>query len=327
MKNKLFNFTRLFSTLFSSITLFAICFLLFTDVYAAKPKSKTENKESNKEASKASNPIFWEIKNDKTTIYLLGSVHLGRSDMYPLPKHIEKAFEKSDYLGLEINVENVNPFEIMNLLTYKGDTVLADMISKENYDQLVAIFKQAGLPEIGFSKLKPFAAAMTAEQMQYKSIGMGQESGIDFYFLNKAKKAKKEIIELESIAFQMSVFSEFDKISDPYIKYTLSKSPENDADHDIVELIEAWKSGDEDKIVKIINKTPDDFPQLKTLMEKLLDDRNITMSAKIQEYLQKGGTYFVVVGAAHIVGEKGIVDILKKDNKLKIQRISSTETK
>jgi uncharacterized protein YbaP (TraB family) len=192
---------------------------------------------------------------------------------------------------------------------------------------LVEIFKKAGLPEIAFSKLKPWAASMTAEQMQYKSIGMGQESGIDFYFLNKAKKAKKEIIELESIAFQMSVFSEFDKISDPYIKYTLSKSPENDADHDILELIEAWKSGDEDKIVKIINKTPDDFPQLKTLMEKLLDDRNVTMSAKIQEYLQKGGTYFIVVGAAHIVGEKGIVDILKKDNKLKIQRISSTETK
>jgi uncharacterized protein YbaP (TraB family) len=124
MKNKLFNFTRLFSTSIRLISLFAICFLLFTDVYAAKPKSKTENKESNK----ASNPIFWEIKNDKTTIYLLGSVHLGRSDMYPLPKHIEKAFDKSDYLGLEINAENVNPFEVMNLMTYKGDTVLSDMI-------------------------------------------------------------------------------------------------------------------------------------------------------------------------------------------------------
>jgi len=46
--------------------------------------------------------------------------------------------------------------------------------------------------------------------------------------------------------------------------------------------------------------------------EKLLYERNNTMATRIEGFLKAGGRYFVVVGAGHLVGKKGIIELLKK---------------
>ena len=62
---------------------------------------------------------------------------------------------------------------------------------------------------------------------------------------------------------------------------------------------------------ELITSSIRDYPQLKPLMTKLLDDRNTAMTAKIERFLQTPKTYFVAVGAGHLVGEQGILSQLR----------------
>jgi hypothetical protein len=77
-------------------------------------------------------------------------------------------------------------------------------------------------------------------------------------------------------------------------------------------LIRAWKSGDPKGMEPIITKSVKEDPRLSPVYEKLIYERNRKMLSKIEEYLKGSGTYFVVVGAGHLIGEKGMIETLRR---------------
>ena len=84
---------------------------------------------------------------------------------------------------------------------------------------------------------------------------------------------------------------------------------------DVVDLLtRAWQSGDTAAMQQVITRNVHDYPQLKPLMTKLFDDRNTAMTAKIERFLQTPKSYFVAVGAGHLVGDKGILSQLRRKN-------------
>jgi hypothetical protein len=70
----------------------------------------------------------------------------------------------------------------------------------------------------------------------------------------------------------------------------------------------------------VIHRSRDDYPKLLPVYEILVSRRNRTMAAKIEEFLNKGETYFIVVGAAHLVGKDGILERLKEKGYSVVQR-------
>ena len=99
--------------------------------------------------------------------------------------------------------------------------------------------------------------------------------------------------------------------ADLYLKYTImdnSKTTEQ-----IEGIMEAWKAGDADKMnALVIEGTLQEYPDLSALMDEILFKRNSKMVTKIREYLSNDKTYFVVVGAAHLIGDQGIVKLIEK---------------
>src|ERR1700730_17268114 len=79
-------------------------------------------------------------------------------------------------------------------------------------------------------------------------------------------------------------------------------------------LTRAWRSGDTAAIHELITSGVREYPQLKPLMTKLFDDRNTAMTAKIARFLQTPKSYFVAVGAGHLVGDQGIPNQLQRKN-------------
>ena len=63
---------------------------------------------------------------------------------------------------------------------------------------------------------------------------------------------------------------------------------------------------------KFLTESTRDAPELQTVYRKLVDERNVTMAKKVDAYLKTQDTYFIVVGSAHLVGENGILNLLKK---------------
>lgn len=258
--------------------------------------------------------LFWKIESDRATMYILGSIHLASDEFYPLPDTIEEAFEQSDYLVVEVDITNVNQQELIELISRHGrfqdGLTLSQILPDSTYEAVKNEFAQFGLNILQFEQMKPWVAAITLSQLQMVKFGYRPEYGIDLYFLSDARE-QKTILELESGVEQISIFSNLSMdlqimlLEDFLYDLTLPRER-------IHELFDAYKRWDAEWIRDFVFESVDTHPQLRPLYEKLLDQRNIKMAKQLDSFLQNGGTYFVVVGAGHLFGEMGIVDLLRR---------------
>lgn len=152
-----------------------------------------------------------------------------------------------------------------------------------------------------------------------KKSKLNSNKGIDNYFLKKAKKDKKEILELESSEFQYNMLISFpDKLYDLMIRESIAE--EDLMIEELKELYEAWLKGDATGIVDSEDMDSEDLANIdENILEmieeynyKMLIDRNNSMTKKVDSYFNDKKNVFVVVGAAHVVGEGGIAEQLQK---------------
>ena len=261
--------------------------------------------------------LMWEVKSATNTVYLMGSIHYATKDFYPLHRSIEDAFAKSDYLALEFDINKANPFEIMKYAFFQDTTTLRSKLDSATYIPLKAKLLELNIPESMILKMKPWFAIITAQITELKNVGFDAEMGIDKYFLGKAEKRKMKIFELESLQEQIDIFLELEKYADSFVKITLESI--DDTVNTQNQIIEAYKNADADALAKLLNEG-NDSEEGKKINELMNDNRNFKMLEKIKTYLIDNKNYFVVVGAAHLVGENGLVNLLQKTGKYKIKR-------
>lgn len=262
--------------------------------------------------------FLWEVTSDTNTVYILGSLHVARAEIYPLAEAIENAYGTSVYLVVEFDVNAVSESEMTQLLLEKGmyqsGESLRDNISEELYSRLydrLMELDSSGLLLSFVSSFEPWVVAITITDMDYIQLSYDYEYGIETYFLEKAETDGKDIMELESAEFQLDVF---DNMSFELELIMLEDIIDNPVTEDEMEaLFGAWSTGDVAKMEQIVFKDTEDNPAYRSLNEIVIDERNFQMIEKIEQYLQDDETYFVVVGAAHLVGENGIINLL--DNK------------
>ncbi|HSW39731.1 MAG TPA: TraB/GumN family protein [Acidobacteriota bacterium] len=256
--------------------------------------------------------IFWTIEKEDAVIYLLGSIHMGSPDFYPFPDDIENAFRQSDCLVLEVDADAMDQAELAAIVTahgvFRDGQTLSGVVSAKVYDTLQAEFKRYGMDLAQFDPLQPWMTAITLTTFQMMKMGFLPEHGVDAYF--RRNSGDREIGELETAAEQLSLFSSLDMglqvmlLEDAL--YELDKS-----EGQIRELFTAYKKGDAGAIKEFLFETIESNPHLKPLYRKLLDDRNARMVEKLEGYLRSGRTCFVVVGAAHLFGGNGIVQLMR----------------
>jgi uncharacterized protein YbaP (TraB family) len=257
--------------------------------------------------------FLWEIQTEHGSSYLLGSVHLLKKEQYPLKKVIEDAFAQSDVLVLEVDLSGEKLLQSAMMMLqkgmYQGEETLQDNLSEKTYQQVKEKLKAMDMDIEGFKKNKPWMVAITVMENKLIRLGFNPTYGIDLYFLKKAE-GKKEIQGLETIEFQVSLFDHFSKEEDE--KFLLSTILEADQiEKEMGKMITAWSNGDAAALEKIMTENIQEYPELMAFYKKINDDRNVRMVEKIISFLQTGKKYFIVVGAAHMVGKNGIVQLLK----------------
>jgi len=268
---------------------------------------KTENTEET---------FLWKVDDGNSHIFLLGSIHVAKQDMYPLDYRIEEAYRGSDIVAFEIDMTKIDPMSIMKYMTYTDGTKLKDKISSENYELVRQKFSAIGMTEAMFANMRPWAAAITLQANMLQEAGYEKSLGIDEHFMNKASTDGKKIRALETAEYQMGLLSEFDNVGDSFINYTIESSDGPDAEID--RMIKAWKEGNKDELLRLLDSTRYEYPEFEAMYEKIIDERNDNMTIKVEEWLKEDKTIFIVVGAGHIIGEKGIINQLKKKDKYKI---------
>ena len=283
-KTRLLFFYYLFSSLF-----------VFSDVSAENDRA-----------------FFWQVTSEQATVYLMGSIHFADKSFYPLRPAIEKAFQRSDALVVELDITRTDDGVYNQLLAqrgmYKNGDTIKDVLSEETWRQLRQRLRHLNVPYDSVKNYKPGVMVLTLSAIQVMQMGFDPALGIDVYFLSKA--GQKKIIELESLEQQLNLFLDIPN-GELLLKESLYSLDE--ADLMMAEMVRYWKTGDEKKMSKLLFEDAlNDYPAFNEIYHRLFYDRNASMTQKIKAMLKQPGNYFVVVGSGHLIGERGVVNALRE---------------
>ncbi|HEB83173.1 MAG TPA: TraB/GumN family protein [Gammaproteobacteria bacterium] len=258
--------------------------------------------------------FFWQVTSpdNGASVYLLGSIHFADKSFYPLRTEIEDAFRQSDALVVELNIEKLDPNAYNRIVAEKGrytdGKTIRDVLSKETWLQLQQRLKQMKLSYDAVKHYKPGILVLTLTSVQLMQMGFDPALGIDMHFLALATQQKKKIIELETLEQQLDLFLDIPD-ADLLLKETLYSMDESE--QMMVDMISYWKSGNEKQMNQLLFEDAiNDYPEFAKIYDSLFYQRNRKMTEKINAMLKQGGSYFVVVGAGHLLGARGVVRLL-----------------
>lgn len=268
---------------------------------------------------------FWTVKANGATVHILGSIHAGKASFYPLPDNITKAFESADYLVLE--VASSDDYQPVVELT-AGKTIYSLLQAKTQAALKAYLQPYQANPDTQryadkITQLKPWMATTMIQMVELGKIGFDPNLGIDWYFEQQAQRLEKPILALETTKQQMDALQGIAYASNLKARHyspklfqdltllaTLQAIPT--ITEDMQQLEHAWQTGQAEKIYQLIHDSLKIDGQLdkafqKQFMTLLYVDRNQRMLNKIMQYFSTQKVYFVVVGAAHMGGQAGII--------------------
>ncbi len=264
--------------------------------------------------------FLWKATSGSTTVYLAGSIHFGSPDMYPLPEEMERAFQESSVLVLEVNPNEVSPMKAMSLIASSGTYPFGDSlwnhVSERTRSLLPGFAERYGMNAEMLARMKPWAVDLMLSVQMMQAAGMRPDLGIDKHFLESASGKRVEAIETaEEQLRALTAAPEREQLR--ALEETVA-NPEH-AQQILQTMKAAWIKGDAATIEALAS---DEFKNSPVTKKRLLDDRNVGMTAAVEHYLKGGEPCFVVVGAAHLVGSGGIVSRLAASG-YKVQRVTS----
>ena len=250
--------------------------------------------------------LLWKISGNglKQSSYLYGTIHLMCSEQIKVDSTLKQSFAATKQLYLEINTSDPEMMSkaMQGMLMPEGES-LEKLVSKAEYDSMSQIFQdKSGMPMLLMAKAKP----MLLMSAVYPSLLGCAPEGWETRFQEMAKEKNLPIKGLETIEFQMSVFDTI-----PYkaqaimlrdFLYNLDSTKKS-----FDEMLSVYLQKDINSLYEMTVKDPD-FGNYEALM---LNNRNNNWIAAISSAAKVKPTFFAV-GAAHLGGEKGVINLLRK---------------
>jgi len=273
-------------------------------------------------ADNAGHPVtLWRAQGETNSVYLLGSIHLLRAEDHPLPSIIDSAYDDAEVLIMELDMDDLDSVGTQQLFNQSGvlrdGTTLRDLMGEELYQQAAAAAEASDIPFEMLSKSEPWLAAITVEMMALYRIGFNPMLGVEMHMTSRAVKDGKRIDGLEDIEEQLSFL---DGLSLPAQRAMLMQTLAESATmrESIDELIRAWRYGDIDFLEAGLLES---FGEHQELNSVLVTNRNLRWVSQIQDLLDDRDDYLIIVGALHLVGDKGVPELLARKG-VKILQLS-----
>ena len=255
------------------------------------------------QAQAAQTHLLWKVTGPAGVVYLLGTIHAGTADLYPLPPVIEASFKRSNMLIEEINMSDDNDQDVATRCMaqngiYPPMDRIANHLSEDTMDRLVA-YAQTGQLPANYTR-QALAAEPDDRPARSQTPRPRQTKGIGPHFFEEATQMHKPVSALETGEYQIMLLSSFSpSMQDKVLRDALIDVEKHTKLLD--EILHAWKAGDAEAMAAAATETVREHADLAPVMKELVDDRNDMMTEKITQFLGTPKTYFVAVGAAHLV--------------------------
>lgn len=268
-------------------------------------------------AEKSPKVFMWRAVSPTATVYLLGTLHFGRPDLYPLDRAITRAFARSAVLVVEADVSPARMArlipKVLMLMTYPPGQDLKSNVSAKTFKQFKTYCQKAGLPLGPYLRLRPWALAVVLPVMTMKKLGYSETQGLDVHLLKRAKATGKKVAALESALKQLKMLADMTKVQqEAFLAQSLG---ETKVVKNFFRLVfAAWQQGDAATIERLLLKADKKMknPRVGPVYRRIIDQRNRAMAAAAGKYLSQNRTVFMAVGAMHLVGRRGLVSLLRK---------------
>ena len=263
--------------------------------------------------------LIWTVERDGKTSWLVGSLHLLPPEAYPLPAAVEAAFQSAETLIEEADPDELKTPEAAGELLKRaffppGQTLQAS-VAASTFKVIVERTAKAGLPIDAVQRMRPWMVAVTLAALEMQSAGFDPALGIDRHFRDRAVAMKKPVQTLEAALDQIAMLESLG----PALQDALVLESLQGASTEVSQVrtrMAAWLAGDASVIERLLVDTARDSP---AIHQALFVDRNKRWVPKIEACLAVGGC-MVVVGAGHLVGTDGLVDLLSRRGYRLIQR-------
>ncbi|MBL4933474.1 TraB/GumN family protein [Clostridium paridis] len=279
-----------------------ICIVLFASIAFGCGKQSDQPKEAK--------GIFYKVEKDGKYLYLGGSIHLG-DDKIKFSDKVENAYKESNKLGVEIDITDPGISDKLSKeMIYTDGDNLDKHLKPETKEYVTKLLGEIGVKYNGeITKLKPWALQSTISVLQYSASGFKTNNGLDMIFISRAKSDNKAIVSLEDFDTQYKAISYGD---DEFQNANLMKLTKvTETKKQLQDLYAAVVNGDTEYVEKTSGEMKSGDRMFKDYYDAMVTKRNLKMETKIEEYLKSNDKYFIIVGAGHVVGEDGLVTLLK----------------
>lgn len=255
-------------------------------------------------------------------LYLCGTIHILREADYPLAPAYEAAYADAQKLVFELPPGSGHGNELnaqmQKLAALPKGTTLEATIGKE---MSAAVFKWAakhGLSTASVSKFQPWYLALMIAAVEYGELGAQPDKGVDTYFEARAAHDKKPGEGLETVEFQINLFSKLPAAQQKdLLRQTLAEV--KTIPDEFSKMIKAWKEGDLAVLHEMLYREAEQYPEL---MDLFLLDRNKAWIERLDQFLKKGEHVMLLVGVGHFTGKQGLIELLKAKG-YKVERYQS----
>ena len=272
---------------------------------------------SDKDNYELENALLWKIEGQGLTApsYLFGTIHMIDKENFFWPKGTLTALDDAEKVSFEIDLDDM--FDMgaqMGLLTkaFMADgKTLKDLYSEEDYKVVKDHFDGMGIPMFFMEKLKPMFLTVFAGGDVEFGKGFGEDSSIKSYEMELysiAQESQKDVSGLETIEYQMSVFDSipYDVQANMLLETIKGSDTEDDT---FKEMMVMYKNQEITRMVDFMNESEEGG--IDGYEDVLLYTRNKNWIPIMEEKMKAHKTFFAV-GAGHLGGKNGVIDLLKK---------------
>ncbi len=261
-------------------------------------------------AAHAGSPV-WKVSQGDRHFYLGGTIHiLGESD-YPLPKAFDAAYDNSDTLVFETDIQKSQDPKFtkafMAKMVYQDNRTLENLLTPATFRGLKLFAADRDIPVEAMNQFKPGLVLITLTLTEVERLGVAG-IGVDEFFFSKAARDGKAMDHLESLEEQVSLFENMGKGNeDELISYIIKDLKSLPGLLPVMKA--AWKTGDNPGLDRaILAPLKKDFPEL---YQSMFVKRNRNWMPWIQTMATTPEVEFILVGAGHLVGEHGLLTLLR----------------
>jgi len=261
-------------------------------------------------SAQAASPV-WAVRGAHNVVYLAGSIHMLPANDAALPPGFARAYADSPKLVMELDLGKFDPMEAMTWMmdhgTLPAGTTLRGVLGEPLYGRVSAAAASLGMPMTGLDTLAPWVVGIEITDLAYEHEGFDPEQGVEEQLVRRAQADRKPTAGLETLPEELGSLSSLSS-ADQVRMLDQTVDELKDLKTEMGEVTSAWRNGDAARLAALLSIEYRAFP---SLYRPLVTDRNRRWIPQLEELLRSSDNSLVVVGALHLVGEGGLLELLR----------------